>query len=90
MRGGAVTLRSEYEQVLYRICRTIQINEYGFVYAVAKDVLKWNNLSPKKYILAIINIGNMYIMDDKAWGEYVAANNYVGITKEELKAFMES
>ena len=62
----------------------------SFVYQSAKDQLKYHNLSIKKHITAIIAIGNLYLLSEENFEKYKNDNNYIGITKEELKAFMES
>jgi hypothetical protein len=62
----------------------------GFIYQSAKDQLKWNNLSAKKYISAIMSMGYLYLMPKDSFEKYKNDNNYIGITKEELQAFMES
>jgi len=35
-------------------------------------------------------IGSLYTLSKDNWDKYKNDNNYIGITKEELKKFMES
>jgi len=41
-----------------------------FLYESAKDVLRWHNLSVKKYINTIMSIGTLYHLDDEGWNKY--------------------
>jgi len=93
LHGGLTTLHGEYELVIAQLCKLISISQGesggGFIYQSAKDVLKWHNLSVKKHISVIMSIGNLYLLPEKQFEKYKNDNNYIGITKEELKAFME-
>ena len=62
----------------------------GFVYQSAKDQLRFNNLSIKKHISVMMIIGSLYTLPKEDWEKYKNDNNYIGITKEELIAFMAS
>lgn len=75
---------SEYETAITVICSKTATQEGGFVYESAKDVLKWNSLSVKEHIYAVMSIGNLLYLDDKGFDNFKNKNNYSDVTKEEL------
>jgi hypothetical protein len=93
LHGNQITLQSDYEKIITSLCSkiSVQYSEVGgsFIYQSAKDQLRWHNISIKNYISDIMTIGNLFLLSDKDWETYKSDNNYIGITKEELIAFME-
>ena len=39
----------------------------GYLYASAKDQLKWASLSPKRWLYIVMAVGRYMVMDDEAW-----------------------
>ncbi len=57
----------------------------SFLYQSAKDVLKWNSLSPRRYIKTVMSIGAIYHLSEKQFQEYLNENVYLDMTLEDLK-----
>ncbi len=79
----------EYRIVLANISRQVVSTSngmsVGFSYQSAKDVLKWNNLSPKQYVKTVMAVGSIYHLTDKQFEDYKNDSEYLEFTADELK-----
>jgi len=63
---------SEFEHVLAVVCSKCEyaygaMGRVGFSYDSAKDQLKWSDLSVKKWVSLVMEVGRYMALDDKDW-----------------------
>ena len=78
----------EYETAIALVCSQVVSTSNGmsasFLYESAKDVLKWSNLSRKKYISLVMRIGNLIHLEEQGFEELKNETEYLEVDEEDL------